>query len=276
MASSPSARGHESHAQTEPDLEYSVLADGEAFDLRFGEVATFRACYKTRSVSLIGGLDQDQATIDHLLFDHAIPRILSACVPLVLHGSLVDMGGVLAVFVGETGAGKSTLGASLHARGFRLLGDDAVILTEQEGTFFGEAVYPSLRLYPNSIEEVMGKHVATARMAHYSDKRHVTGFGAGSEPAGPMPIGHIFLLADECPEPRVETVPLRDVCMALIEQSFALDPKDIAAAGKRMRQAGALAAAVPAKALCYPHDYTVLPKVHRLIEDTMAAVVRTR
>jgi hypothetical protein len=245
--------------------------------LSFGNLARFTVFFDERRIALSDSCPTaDAASLDHLLYDHVIPRVIAAQGKLVLHGSAVEIGGRLALFIGETGAGKSTLSASLHRKGHRLIGDDAVIVTLVDGVFHGEAVYPSLRLHPNSIEQVLGQGVATARMAHYSDKRHVTGFAAGAPPAKPLPIGHIFFLGGEYHEPCVETVPLRDVCMALIEQSFALDPDDIGAAGQRMKQASALAAAMPTHGLYYPHDYAVLPDVHRLIEDTIAAALPAR
>ena len=257
-------------SESDIELGYAVLDLGGRFRLSFGDVAQFEVSFKEQRITLTGsqGTD-DPASLDHLLYDHVLPRVISATGTLVLHGSAVEIDGQLAIFIGETGAGKSTLSASLHRKGHRLLGDDAVMVTCVDGAFMGEAVYPSLRLYPNSIEQVMGTDVPTAPMAHYSDKRHVTGFGAGASMDGPRPIGHLFFLGGEYHEPCLETIPLRDVCMALVEQSFALDPDDIAAAGQRMRQASALAASVPATAIYYPHDYAVLPQVHSLIEQTM-------
>lgn len=253
-----------------PDLEYSIALHGDTCDMRFGDAAVFRACFQTRTISLVEGAQDDPAMIDHLIYDHVIPRLLAADAPLVLHGSLVDIGGRLAVFVGETGAGKSTLGASLEARGHRLLGDDAVIVTRRENGFFGEAVYPSLRLFPDSIATLLGENVDTAPMAAYSDKRHVTGLRAASASAVPLPIGCIFSLVGGADAPGIGPLSPREACMAMLEQSFALDPEDVHAATGRLAAAAQIASASACFELAVPHDYARLPEAHHLIESAMA------
>lgn len=255
----------------EPDLEYAAVRDGDACEMRFGTAAVFRACFASRTITLVEGAQDDPAMLDHLLFDHVIPRVLAAEALLVLHGSLVAIDGRLAVFIGETGAGKSTLGASLHARGHRLLGDDAVIVTEHGGVFFGAAVYPSLRLYPDSIGRLLGANADTAPMAAYSDKRHVTGFRAAASDTPPLPIACIFSLAGGEDQPAIRPHSARLACMTMLEQSFALDPDDVRAASGRLAAAARLASASACFELDVPHDYERLPETHRLIEAAMAA-----
>lgn len=267
---SPAARPGYAADAFEPDLEYLAARRGNTCEMRFGNAAMFRACFANRTITLCDGAQDDPAMLDHLLFDHVIPRVLAAEVPLVLHGSLVAIGGRLAVFVGETGAGKSTLGASLHARGHRLLGDDAVIVTELAGAFLGEAVYPSLRLFPDSIARLLGEGVATAPMAAYSDKRHVTGFRAAAANTRPLPIACIFSLPGGADRPGIRPLSPREACMAILEQSFALDPEDVRTASGRLAAAARLASASACFELAVPHDYARLPEAHRLIEAVMA------
>lgn len=253
-------------------MEYTALGSKGRFLLSFGSAAKFAVSFGEQRIDLAdSGEVDDPASLNHLLYDHVIPRVIAATGVLVLHGSAVEIGGRLAIFIGDTGVGKSTLSASLHSKGHRLIGDDAVMVTCEDGTFHGEAVYPSLRLYPEAIERVLGADIPTATMAGYSDKRHVLNFGGRSVATGALPIGHLFFLVDESDQLSIRTIPMRDVCMALIEQSFALDPHDVASAAQRMQHASDLAAAVPAHVLRYPRDYAVLPQVHQLIKDTMDA-----
>ena len=147
-----------------------------------------------------------------------------------------------------------------------------MIVTEQNGTFLGEAVYPSLRLFPDSISELLGKDVATTPMAAYSDKRHVTQFRDSAPPSVPLPIACIFSLSATNGEPALLPVSARESCMSMMEQSFALDPEDVAAASRRLAVAARLASATTCLALAIPHDYSRLPDVHALIESCMADV----
>lgn len=252
------------------DMEYTALRDGGRFLLSFGNLAQFTVSFDERCIAISdGSQEKDPATLDHLLYDHVIPRVIAATGPLVLHGSAVEIDGRLAIFIGETGAGKSTLSASLLRKGYRLLGDDAVVITEVAGKYFGEAVYPSLRLYPETIAEILGEGLTTAPMAEYSDKRHVIGFAQDETDTGPLPLGHIFVLAASDDMAHLDAMSPREACMAMIGQSFALDPDDIDAATQRMKQVVALASRLPVSRLSYPHDFALLPQVHRLIEERL-------
>lgn len=244
--------------------------------LGFGEVARFGLSLADRTVTLLSAHPEaDQATIDHLLDDHVAPRLIAADGDLVLHGASVAIDGRLAVFLGETGSGKSTLAASLHARGHRLLGDDAVIISEKDGVPAGEPVYPSLRLYPETAAQVFGRPVETAAMAFYSDKVHVAAFGdeqPETQPdAGALPVGGIFILTEGDTGVALHPVWPSDACMALIENSFSLDPHDGAAAARRMANAARLAARVPVQELAYPYDFALLGEAG---ERVIAALAR--
>lgn len=229
--------------------------------MSFGQLAQFRISFPDRTVTLAGCHPRtDQDTVDHLLDDHVAPRIVAAGGDLVLHASANVIDGRLAVLLGQTGAGKSTLAASLHAAGHPLLGDDAVVVSGAEDVPAGEAVYPSLRLYRESIEQVFGGGIATSAMAFYSDKRHVA---AGCTPpaAARFPLGAIFILAQGEGDVTLAPIPPADACIALVENSFALDPMDRAAAMARMAIAARLAARLPAYELAYPYDFALLDEV---------------
>ncbi len=259
-------------APDDPDADLIVeqAANGIVL-MTFVDVAIFQVDLAARVVTLTHTHpDADRATIDHLLNDHIAPRVIAQSGALVLHGSAVEIGGSLAIFLGQTGAGKSTLAASLYRSGHRLLGDDAVVIDEAAHGFEGEAVYRSLRLFPESIEHVLIDPVATAPMAYYSSKLLVD---AGQGPhTGPdsVPIGGIFALAvgDE----GVSHAPLKpaDACMMLVENSFALDPADPLAAAGRMAKAARLAAAVPCQSLAYPSEFGILPAVGEHVAQLLA------
>ncbi|MEM7669662.1 MAG: hypothetical protein AAF317_11040, partial [Pseudomonadota bacterium] len=69
-----------------------------------------------------------------------------------LHAATIAVDGVAIAFVGEQGAGKSTLAAAMAQAGHRILGDDVIALCpETEGMF----VYPGssrFKLWRNSID----------------------------------------------------------------------------------------------------------------------------
>lgn len=238
--------------------------------LDFGDIASFRIDFEARLVSLVSSHNEaDPATIDHFLNDHVAPRIIAHLGALVIHGSAVEIGGRLAIFMGNTGAGKSTLAASLMKRGHRLMGDDAVVINQTDAGWVGEAVYPSLRLFPESINQVFAESVDTDAMAFYSDKRLVRAVVLAAARPVAVPLGMIFVLTDGDEGVSHSTLGLADACMMTVENSFTLDPDDAAAAAGRMAKAAGLAAAVPCHALSYPYDFAILDDVCRHVAALM-------
>ncbi len=253
--------------ETPPPL---VERGDEAITLHFHDVGRFRIGFADHTIT---GFDIDPETadcvIEHILNDHIAPRLLAHLGDLVLHASVVRFGDRLALFLGETGAGKSTLATSLHQAGNALLGDDAVIVTAGPDGYLAQAVYPSLRLYPEAIEVLLGSGVKTAPMADYSDKQHVRLSPQSQPETPPLPLAAIFFLAGN--SPKVSAAPLASTmaCIKLVEQSFTLDARDTDCAARRLAALSELALAVPAFTLAYPRQFERLHEVHEVIEATM-------
>jgi HprK-related kinase A len=79
---------------------------------------------------------------------------------LLLHASAVERDGRALLMTGESGAGKSTLAALLMARGWRLMGDEFVLIDPQTGMAHG---FPRLISLKNEAIEVMAGEVEDAR-----------------------------------------------------------------------------------------------------------------
>ena len=89
----------------------------------------------------------------HLLLDQVMPLVLSRD-RLVLHASAVATPAGAAAFIGFTGAGKSTLAASLSAAGFPILSDDCLVIERDGRGFLARPFYPGARLWPDSVHAV--------------------------------------------------------------------------------------------------------------------------
>ncbi len=257
-----------------PDSGISVAADAcdddndpvvrhlaaDSVAIEFGSIATFEISFADRIVRLIAAHPEaDQPTIDHFLDDH-----------VALHGSAVLVGSHVVAFLGETGSGKSTFAASMHAAGHRLLGDDAVVISDAGGVFLGESVYPSLRLFRESIDQVFDRSVETSTMAFYSNKLHVAAIDHAELDAGPFPLGAIYFLAANDGPIALDPYFPSDACMALVENSFALDPSDSRSALQRMAEAARVAAVVPCFDLTYPHDFRHLGEARATVLQSLA------
>ncbi len=253
-----------------PDVRY--LEPG-IVALGFGSIARFVISFPARTVRLVSAhAEADQGTIDHLVDDHIAPRIIAADGTLVLHGSAAVVGSQVVAFLGETGSGKSTFGASMHAAGHRLLGDDAVVISEEAGVFVAESVYPSLRLYRESIDQVLREDVETSAMAFYSDKVRVSAPDLDSAGPGRYPLGAVYFLTKAAAGVKLELMYPSDSCISMVENSFALDPFDQEIAVKRMAQAARIASAVPCYDLVYPHDFSSLAEARAQVVASLAAL----
>ncbi|TVS06618.1 MAG: hypothetical protein EA407_00540, partial [Rhodobacteraceae bacterium] len=173
--------------------------------------------------------------------------------------------------IGQSGHGKSTLTASLAQHGLSLLSDDALIVTPPPKATV-KAVYPGLRLMPDSLQALYPDTVTTTPMAEYSPKRRLPVDATGDPGAHPLRL--MIFLDPPNAEEKIALRPMSqaEACMGLIANSFALDPTDRPRAARRLAQASALAAAVPAFALSYPRRYECLPAVTETILQTLDTV----
>jgi hypothetical protein len=204
-------------------------------------------------------------TVTHWLADLILPQLMAHEGHFVLHCGAVNCPRGALGFIGPSGAGKSTLTASLHQRGLNLISDDAVVLSQDVQTLKAERLYPSLRLFPDSIDLMFPNIGSTAPVAEYTDKRHVT-FAPGPASA---PLIALFRLADPSDDIHISRLTFADACIALIGNSFALDPADPAEAKRRFAEASKVARQIAVYDLHYPRDYGVLPEVHELVFKTV-------
>jgi len=206
-------------------------------------------------------------TLDHLWHDHILPRQLAHEGALVLHAGGVVVDGRAVALIADTGHGKSTLTASLHAAGHPILGDDALIVARPDGGAPPRvrAVYPSLRLNPDSAAAFF-PGVEGRAMAHYSQKRHLP----LGETAAEAPLALLVALGPEVPQVAATRLNPAEAVMRIVANSFARDPGDRPRARERMRAAAALAAVVPVWEMRYRRDYATLPEVHATIRRLLA------
>ena len=207
-------------------------------------------------VDPLNGLDPH--TLEHLLIDQAMPRLLAGQGQLVVHASLVRIASSAALFLGCSGWGKSTLAGLLHRRGHTALCDDSTVLELRNGLACATPAYPGLRLYQDSIEHAFDDAPAGAPVSGYSSKQRVSDLRMPSDWLGAQPIRAIYLLDDPARSSDAITLaPLTsaEACMALVEHSFRLDPTNHPQTMRLLQQAGALVQGVPVNVLRYPRDF---------------------
>ena len=182
-------------------LCYGRIRQGYA--LRFPGRAEFRLSKDGR---LIQGCTTGAtpAVFRHLLLDQVLPLALTLRGRTVLHASVVKGPRGAEAFLGETGAGKSTLAAALVKQGWQLLADDILRVTWNKNTPLAWPSYPGLRLWPDARRRFFPR-LRAKRVADYSPKLRVLPGSRRALPNRPIKLARIYVLKPR----RRSSVPVR-------------------------------------------------------------------
>jgi hypothetical protein len=183
---------------------------------------------------------------------------------LSLHASVIEVDGQALGFMGEAGAGKSSLAAAFAQKGFAVMSDDILALQRRDGAYFAQSGYPRLRLWPDSARALFGTANALPKLTPNWDKRYLA---LDSEPfrfqSNRRPLSAIYLLGDGAQAQSsapVQPMKARDALLALLKenaQGMLLSSADRA---REFAQIADLVKRVPVRRLCtceetpYPAD----------------------
>jgi hypothetical protein len=186
---------------------------------------------------------------------------------ICLHASAVAWNGFAIAFVGSEGAGKSTTAAALAGRGYPVVSDDIVALTENENHFLVLPAYPYLSLWSEAAEMLFGPDAALPAFSPSYDKKQLLLEENGLPFAsGPLPLGAIFLLSERSDEERapwLEPAAAQESMIRLVADSYATNLLNPEMRAREFALLGRLLAAVPVFRL-HPHQHS--SRVARLCE----------
>ena len=112
---------------------------------------------------------------------------------LPLHANSIEIGGRAVAFMGHSGAGKSTMAAWFHDRGFNVLADDVCVVTFGEnGAPVAQPGIPRLRMWRDALEASGRSAEAHELSFDDADKYNVPTREGGA--TGPIALGAIYLL----------------------------------------------------------------------------------
>ncbi len=129
---------------------------------------------------------------------------------LPLHANSIEIGGRAVAFLGHSGAGKSTMAAWFHDRGFEVLADDVCVVTFDGARPVAQPGIPRLRMWRDALEASGRSAEAYELSFDDADKYNVPTRSRDS--VRPVELGAVYLLnvADaETTRPFIE--PLRGV-----------------------------------------------------------------
>jgi hypothetical protein len=267
------------HEWKVPDGQPVILGGkkGETYLLRFPGVADYLIHPAIGLVSAFRRPGTSIETLAHLLTGQVIPRLICHRGRIVLHASAVQLkNGRSIAFLGESGKGKSTLVSSYLQTGGKLLTDDCLLLQRSGQVLVCIPAFPSLRLWPDSLEAVFPGSAEFITMAYYGNKSKHVGLNKKCVETAPVALSALYILGggdDEAPEDdsiRIEPMGGAGAMKAMIQSAFLLD----AVSAESLKQNFAamtevLNSDVPCFSLNYARRYELLPKVREAVDIAM-------
>ena len=140
-----------------------------------------------------------------------------------LHASVVSMRDGAVAFMGPTEAGKSTLAAAMSEKGYPIISDDILTLTELDGALSAVPAYPRVQLRQRSVAALWGSTEALPRISEGWEKRYLT-LPVGRFETRHQPLGAIYLLtgrSEDWDGPRIEPLQGAGALRSLIANTYA-------------------------------------------------------
>jgi hypothetical protein len=240
--------------------------------LSFRGLADFQISRDVREITGYPAQEIAPETIRHLLLDQVLPRCLAHQGRNMLHASAIQYKHGLLLFIGDSGAGKSTLAGNFHQAGQRAVSDDCLWIKEGEDQVVAVPTYGGLRLWEDSLRFLFSSDKKTTNMAHYSSKKRVQ----LEESAMPrsehgVPVLAVIVLspAEESREVKLEKLPHREAFIAMLKQTFQLDPTDLERMTRHVQALGRIVPRLKSFRLSMPHDYALLPLARQKILEAV-------
>ena len=177
-------------APSEDPPGYSATAEGTL--LSVPKVGRY-LIREGRQIVVEPATEASERNLRLFLLGSAIGALLHQRGLLPLHANAIDLGGRAVAFSGHYGAGKSTIAAWFHDRGYPILADDVCVIGfDAAGRAIAYPGIPRLRLWREALEATGRDADAYDRSFDDQEKYDVpTQSGANPEP---LPLAAIYLL----------------------------------------------------------------------------------
>lgn len=240
----------------------------QGIHVRFPELADFQVAADGKKVHAIPVPGLDAATLEHLHLNQILPLALSAQGIPVFHASSVALNGAAVAFLGESGRGKSTLATHLVLHGSPLITDDGLILSTTETHPLVMPSHPSVRLWQDSQDALVGTRLPAAAPVAFTNKVRLLAGNLLPLCEQALPLRRAYFLG-EGDSQDIAITPLSGAAAALewIKHSFLLDIGDKKQLTSHFEQIGHLASQSISFRLDYPRRYDRL-------DDVRAALLR--
>ena len=177
---------------------------------------------------------------------------------LVLHGSCVELGGRAVTLLGESGAGKSTIAASLRHAGYPLVSDGMTVVDCSGAEPLALPGPAHLKLWPDAIRSLKSHAVRTQPVARREDKLWYQTSGAVA--SRPVPLRQAFVLRGGS-EVTGERLTSAAGLVALIKNHFLVDFADAESRVFIMERCARLASRISVSTLTRGKALSDMPSV---------------
>ena len=190
-----------------------------------------------------------------------------------LHATAVVVGGGAIAFLGDSGYGKSSLGASFVRENYPLLTDDVLVLEQRTKDLLAHPGMPRIKLFPE-MSGSMFQGCEGTPMNRWTRKT-IFALNARQHQASAIPLRTLYVLSPPGHLSRKVTLRKmseREAFMSVLKNTF----NDVLLSPTRLKRqfefARSIKALVPVKALSYPRTVTALPRVvEAILSDQMRA-----
>ncbi len=173
---------------------YTLFRENE-FLLYIPGIAKYRAL-EGKEITVDTCKDADKESIRLFLLSITMAALLTQRKKILLHASAILLNGKLVLFVGDSGAGKSSTVAELSKRGYTLFSDDVCVLENVSGKtdgMYAYSSYPMMKLWEDTVQKLDDKQFDKT----YKIRPQVSKYGQFFHEQfskSPYPIKMIFVL----------------------------------------------------------------------------------
>lgn len=201
-------------------------------------------------------------TFRRLVLGQIVSVVLHQRGHLVLHASAVERDGRAAVFLGPTGAGKTTTAAACYSEGFSLVDDDVVAIEFDDGDPLVRPGVSELKLFEEPAS-ALGIDVSPPDGCDHTEKRYH--WPEPDEDRSSVPLGACYRLA-EGDELEIEPIPPQDRLMTLISNTYTVGLLDTTeTTPEHFRQCSQVVETTPIRDLTRPEALDQLPELAELV-----------
>lgn len=172
-----------------------------------------------------------------------------------LHGCAIRMGEEALCFVGQPGAGKSTLAAAFLLSGHGLIADDLLTIRWQGRRAMCQPGHPEIRLWPASGRRLLPGFSRLPLVVPTASKRRLDPracAGGFTEQAVAVRVFYELRRCAAISRPRIEPLQAREAWLALVRNLYDVSLVSPESLARQFDHLGKLAARVPVRRLLLP------------------------